>query len=77
VCRASGGRGQFWATGTLDIGGDGWKTFADESEVNVNFTDNGNDPGPVVAKLAVGNANAIYEVAGLKAAAKRSWPNAG
>src|SRR5260370_17660850 len=51
----------FWATGTLDIGGDGWKTFSDESEVNVNFTDNGNDPGPPVAKLAVRNANPISE----------------
>src|SRR6267154_4044304 len=67
----------FWATGTLDIGGDGWKTFADESEVNVNFTDNGNDPGPVVAKLAVGNANAIYEVAGLQGGSEKELAKRG
>jgi putative spermidine/putrescine transport system substrate-binding protein len=67
----------FWATGTLDIGGDGWKTFADESDVSVNFTDNGNDPGPVVAKLAVGNANAIYEVAGLQGGSEKELAKRG
>jgi putative spermidine/putrescine transport system substrate-binding protein len=56
----------FWASGTLDIGDDGWKIFANDSEVKVNFTDNGNDPGPVVAKLAAGNANDIYDVGGLQ-----------
>src|ERR1700704_1371266 len=55
----------FWATGTLDIGDDGWKLFANESGVRVDFTDNGNDPGPVVARLAAGNANDIYDVGGL------------
>jgi len=67
----------FWATGTLDIGGDGWKTFADEGDVKVNFTDNGNDPGPVVAKLAVGNANAIYEVAGLQGGSEKELAKRG
>src|SRR6266404_1763093 len=55
----------YWATGTLDIGDDGWNIFKNESGVNVNFTDNGNDPGPVVARLAAGNANDIYDVGGL------------
>ncbi len=55
----------FWASGTLDIGDDGWKIFANESGVKVDFTDNGNDPGPVVARLAAGNANDIYDVGGL------------
>src|SRR5258708_29724504 len=55
----------FWATGTLDIGGDGWKTFADDSEVNINFTHNGHDPRPVVAKLAVRKTHPISEVAWL------------
>lgn len=55
----------FWASGTLDIGDDGWKIFANESGVEVDFTDNGNDPGPVVARLAAGNANDIYDVGGL------------
>src|SRR5260370_34584149 len=56
----------FWASGTLDIGDDGWKTFAKESGVKVDFTDNGNDPGPVVSRLAAGNANDIFDVGGLQ-----------
>src|SRR5260370_38941758 len=55
----------FWASGTLDIGDDGWKIFANESGVKVDFTDNGNDPGPVVARLAAGNANDSCDVQGL------------
>jgi len=56
----------FWASGGLDIGDD-WKIVASESGgVEVEFTDNGNDPAPVVAKLVVGNANEIYDVGGLQ-----------
>ena len=35
------------------------------------FTDNGNDPGPVVAKLAAGNANDIYDVGGLQGGSEK------
>src|ERR1700675_2116198 len=61
----------FWASGTLDIGDDGWKIFANESDVKVDFSDNGNDPGPVVARLAAGNANDIYDVGGLQGGSER------
>jgi putative spermidine/putrescine transport system substrate-binding protein len=61
----------FWASATLDVGDDGWKVIATESGVKVNFTDNGNDPGPVVAKLAVGNANDIYDVGGLQGGSEK------
>src|ERR1700733_6236115 len=61
----------FWASGTLDIGDDGWKIFANESEVKVDFTDNGNDPGPVVARLAAGDASDIYDVGGLQGGSER------
>ena len=67
----------FWATGTLDIGDDGWKTVADESGVKVNFTDNGNDPGPVVAKLVVGNANDIYDTGGLQGGSEKELARRG
>jgi len=67
----------FWATGTLDIGDDGWKIFMNESGVKVNFTDNGNDPGPVVAKLAVGNANDIYDVGGLQGGSEKELAKRG
>ncbi len=49
AARAAGDMG-FWATGTLDIG-DGWSRVADDLGLNVTFSDNGNDPGPVVARL--------------------------
>src|SRR6202011_4684209 len=67
----------FWASGTLDIGDDGWKIFANESEIKVNFTDNGNDPGPVVAKLAAGNANDIYDVGGLQGGSEKELAKRG
>jgi putative spermidine/putrescine transport system substrate-binding protein len=67
----------FWATGTLDIGDDGWKIFMNESGVKVNFTDNGNDPGPVVAKLAAGNANDIYDVGGLQGGSEKELAKRG
>src|SRR6266478_10107483 len=67
----------YWATGTLDIGDDGWNIFKNESGVNVNFTDNGNDPGPVVAKLAAGNANDIYDVGGLQGGSEKELAKRG
>jgi putative spermidine/putrescine transport system substrate-binding protein len=67
----------FWASGGLDIGDDGWKRFASESDVKVDFTDNGNDPAPVVAKLAAGNANDIYDVGGLQGGSERELAKRG
>jgi putative spermidine/putrescine transport system substrate-binding protein len=67
----------FWASGGLDIGNDGWKIFASESDVKVDFTDNGNDPAPVVAKLAAGNANDIYDVGGLQGGTERELAKRG
>src|SRR5882762_314361 len=67
----------FWASGTLDIGDAGWKIFANESEVKINFTDNGNDPGLVVAKLAAGNANDIYDVGGLQGGSEKELAKRG
>jgi putative spermidine/putrescine transport system substrate-binding protein len=67
----------FWASGTLDIGDGGWKVFANESGVEINFTDNGNDPGPVVAKLAAGNANDIFDVGGLQGGSEKELAKRG
>jgi putative spermidine/putrescine transport system substrate-binding protein len=67
----------FWASGTLDIGDDGWKILANESDVKVEFSDNGNDPGPVVARLAAGNANDIYDVGGLQGGSERELAKRG
>ena len=43
----------------------------------VAFTDNGNDPGPVVAKLAAGNANDIYDVGGLQGGSEKELAKQG
>ena len=67
----------FWATGTLDISDGGWKIFESESGTKVSFTDNGNDPGPVVAKLAAGNANDIYDVGGLQGGSEKELAKRG
>ena len=67
----------FWASATLDVGDDGWKVIATENGVKVNFTDNGNDPGPVVAKLAAGNANDIYDVGGLQGGSEKELAKRG
>jgi len=67
----------FWATGTLDIGDDGWRTIANDSGVKVHFTDNGNDPGPVLAKLAAGNAIDIFDVGGLQGGCEKELARRG
>ena len=53
------------------------KIFASESDVKVDFTDNGNDPAPVVAKLAAGNAIDIYDVGGLQGGTERELAKRG
>ena len=59
----------FWATGTLDIG-EQWQQLSSDTGLSLQFTDNGNDPGPVVAKLVAGNGNALYDIGGLQGGAE-------
>src|SRR5436853_4123328 len=66
----------YWASATMDIE-DGWQSFTKETGVGVSFTDNGNDPGPVVAKLAAGNANDIYDVGGLQGGSEKELAKQG
>src|ERR1700688_824000 len=67
----------FWASGGLDIGDD-WKIVSSESGgVEVEFTDNGNDPAPVVAKLVAGNAQENYDVGGLQGGTERELAKRG
>lgn len=60
----------FWGTGTLDIGND-WSQLTKDTGIVANFTDNGNDPGPVVARMVAGNANDLYDVLGLQGGAEK------
>ncbi|ENN84951.1 spermidine/putrescine-binding protein periplasmic protein-like protein substrate-binding protein [Rhizobium freirei PRF 81] len=66
----------FWATATLDIG-DKWPEFARQSGVSPEFTDNGNDVGPVVARLAAGNANDLFDIGGFQGGAERELAKQG
>lgn len=73
---ADGGDIAFWGTGTLDIG-DMWDQANKDAGLNVSFIDNNNDPGPIVARLVAGNANAIYDVSGLQGGAERELAQQG
>lgn len=70
MAHAAGGDLAFWGTGTLDIG-DGWGRAATDAGLNISFTDNGNDPGPVVARLVAGNGNLVYDISGMQGGAEK------
>lgn len=76
AARAAESEIALWGTGTLDIG-EGWSRAESESGLRVNFSDNGNDPGPVVARLIAGNANAVYDVSGLQGGAEKELAKQG
>jgi|TARA_B100001964_G_C14240406_1_gene604700 putative spermidine/putrescine transport system substrate-binding protein len=60
----------FWASATLDIE-DSWSRLKDDLGIEGIFTDNGNDPGPIVTRMIVGNANDIYDVLGLQGGSEK------
>lgn len=66
----------FWATATLDIG-DKWQEFAKQTGITPQFTDNGNDIGPVLARLAAGNANDLFDVGGFQGGAEKELAKQG
>ncbi len=76
AARAAESEVALWGTGTLDIG-EAWSRTESEIGLRVNFTDNGNDPGPVVARLVAGNANAVYDVSGLQGGAEKELAKQG
>jgi|GEM_PF-806002 len=67
----------FYGTGTLDILESGWMYCGKECGVEVHFTDNGNDVGPVIAQMISGNASRDYDVGGLQGGAERELYKAG
>ena len=72
----AGGNVAFWGTGTLDIGND-WQRAMESAGLDISFSDNGNDPGPIVARLVAGNANAIYDVSGVQGGAEKELATQG
>jgi putative spermidine/putrescine transport system substrate-binding protein len=59
-----------WASGTMTID-DYWGLLEEDEAIRINFSDNGNDPGPVIARMVFGNANDLYDVGGLQGGAER------
>ncbi|MCF1433110.1 extracellular solute-binding protein [Agrobacterium vitis] len=66
----------FWGTATLDIG-EKWAEFATQNGVKPEFTDNGNDLGPVIARLAAGNANDLFDIGGFQGGAEKELARQG
>lgn len=66
----------FWASGTLDIG-ENWSQMTADTGLSQTFTDNGNDMGPVVARLAAGNANELFDIGGFQGGAEKELARQG
>lgn len=61
----------FYGTGTLDINERGWAKALKDIGVDVRFTDNRNDTGPVIAQMISGTAQKDYDLGGLQGGAER------
>lgn len=59
----------FWGTSTLDIKAE-WGKFAGKTGVSVKFSDNGNDPGPVVRRLVQEKEASWRHISGLQGGAE-------
>ena len=66
----------FWATATLDIGKD-WDRLQKETGIGLTFTDNGNDLGPILTRIAAGNANDLFDTGGFQGGAERELARQG
>lgn len=68
---------RFYGTGTLDILDQGWNTLEKDLKVHLDFRDNGNDVGPVVAQMIAGTASKDYHIGGLQGGAERELAESG
>ncbi|HLZ77133.1 ABC transporter substrate-binding protein [Phenylobacterium sp.] len=80
ACQGTGDRPvdlHFWGTGTLDIGPSNWARAQREANVRIQFTDNGNDLGPVLAKMVSGTAARTFDLGGVQGGAEPEMYRAG
>src|ERR1700756_3534919 len=56
----------FYGTGTLDIERPGWDRLTKDAGIELSFTDNQNDTGPVIAKMITGTASSDFDLGGLQ-----------
>ena len=66
---------RFYGTGTLDI--NDWSQLRKDLNINLLFTDNGNDVGPVLTQMIAGNAANDYDLGGLQGGAEQELAEAG
>jgi len=78
-CGNSGGARELklYGTGTLDIGNPGWEQLKRDLNCSLAFYDNGNDTGPVITQMIIGNAATDYDLGGLQGGAERELADAG
>lgn len=68
--RSDSGRLRFFGTATLDIGQANWQRAKDALGATIEFTDNGNDVGPVLAQMINGDAAIQYDLGGVQGGAE-------
>lgn len=72
-----GGVIAFTAPTSYDIGGTGWSQLTKAAGITVRFTDNGNDVGPVLARMTTGTMARDFDVQGLQGGAEPELARAG
>lgn len=68
---------RFYGTGTLDVLEAGWKHMEEATGIEIRFTDNGNDTGPVIAQMITGTASRDYDLGGLQGGAEKELADSG
>ncbi|MBI4911005.1 MAG: extracellular solute-binding protein [Acidobacteria bacterium] len=68
---------RLYGTGTLDIQKAGWDRLTKDLGAEVEFIDNLNDTGPVIAKMITGTASRDYDLGGLQGGAESELARAG
>jgi len=66
---------KFYGTGTLDIG-NSWVNVKNDIGINVSFSDNGNDTGPIIANMINGNAAYDFDIGGFQGGTEAELANA-
>jgi putative spermidine/putrescine transport system substrate-binding protein len=66
---------RFYGLATLNI--EDWSRLTKDTGIEIVFTDNGNDPGPVVTQMTTGIAATNYDVGGLQGGAEPELAAAG
>jgi putative spermidine/putrescine transport system substrate-binding protein len=61
---------RFYGTGTLDIGKN-WNQIEKDLGIKIQFEDNGNDTGPIIANMLNGTAAYDFDLGGIQGGVER------